>query len=160
MRIANPMPLEIERKFLVISEAWKAHSGSLIRQGYLNCDPRSIVRIRVSGDSAWICIKTPSTGVTRAEFEYPIPRGDADVLLALCEAPLVEKIRYRLQFAGRLWEIDEFQGANAGLVIAEVELERAEDPVALPAWIGAEITEDPRYFNSNLAAHPYHQWKE
>lgn len=152
------MAVEIERKFLVVGNAWKTAQGMFIRQGYLNRDPQRTVRIRVSGDSAWIALKGLTTGATRSEFEYPIPRNDADALIALCEPPILEKTRYRLRHAGRLWEIDEFQGENAGLVVAEVELGSEDDRLDLPPWIGAEVTDDPRYFNSNLVAQPYRQW--
>jgi CYTH domain-containing protein len=152
------MGTEVERKFLVVGKAWKTAPGSLVRQGYLNRDPKRTVRIRVDGEKAWITVKGITIGATRSEFEYRIPRKDADALLQLCEAPLVEKTRRRIKHAGHLWEVDEFYGDNAGLVVAEVELKHECDPVKLPPWIGAEVTHDPRYFNSNLVQHPYRQW--
>jgi adenylate cyclase len=154
------MATEIERKFLVVGDAWKTGAGVLVRQGYLNRDPQRTVRIRVSGDAAWITVKGITTGATRSEFEYAIPRDDAAALLALCEPPILEKTRHRIQHAGHCWEIDEFHGDNAGLVVAEVELEQENEPLELPPWIGPEVTADPRYFNSNLAAHPYRQWSD
>lgn len=152
------MGTEIERKFLVVGAAWKCARASRICQGYLNRDPKRTVRIRVDGEKAWITVKGITIGATRPEFEYRIPRKDADALLQSCEQPLVEKTRYRRKYAGILWEIDEFHGANAGLILAEVELKSESDPVKLPHWIGAEVTHDPRYFNSNLVRHPYRQW--
>ena len=151
------MALEIERKFLVVGEAWKTAAGSRIAQGYLNLDPRRTVRVRVSDGAAWLTIKGLTVGATRLEFEYPIPIEDAEALLKLCESS-VEKTRRRLEHAGRCWEVDEFHGDNAGLVIAEIELESETATVELPSWVGAEVTHDPRYFNSNLAARPYRAW--
>jgi adenylate cyclase len=152
------MAVEIERKFLVAGDAWKTGSGLPIRQGYLSRVPQRTVRIRVSGESASICVKGMSKGARRAEFEYAIPREDAEALLALCERPVIVKSRYRVQYAGRRWEIDEFHEENAGLVVAEIELERENDLVDLPPWVGAEVTDDPRYFNANLVANPYSRW--
>jgi len=152
------MAVEIERKFLVSGDAWKIASGSLIRQGYLSRDPERTVRVRVSGDSAWLCVKGLNHGMTRSEFEYSIPRADAAALLAMCAGPLIEKTRHRVDYAGHCWEIDEFHGQNAGLVVAEVELAQPTDMVDFPPWIGAEVTEDARYFNSNLASCPYSLW--
>jgi len=152
-------PVEIERKFLVVGNGWKTAPGSLIRQGYLNRDPLRTVRIRVDGEKAWITVKGLTIGATRPEFEYRIPRKDAEGLLQLCEPPLVEKTRRRIRHAGHVWEVDEFHGDNAGLVVAEVELKHESDLVKLPSWIGAEVTHDPRYFNSNLVQNPYRQWR-
>lgn len=153
------MPLEIERKFLVVGDSWKSGHGSLIRQGYLSCNPAGIVRVRVSEDSAWITVKSTTTGTTRKEFEYPIPVADAAEMLAICKCPVIEKTRRYIQHAGRSWEIDEFHGENAGLVVAEIELKSEGDVVDLPPWVGAEVTNDSRYYNSNLAVHPYTRWE-
>jgi adenylate cyclase len=152
------MGVEIERKFLVKGDAWKTGRGELIRQGYLSFDRDRTVRVRTSGDAAWLTIKGKTTGATRKEFEYSIPLGDALELLAMCERPILEKTRYRIEHAGRFWEIDEFHGENAGLFVAEVELNDESDQLELPNWIGNEVTNDPRYYNSNLAAHPYSHW--
>lgn len=154
------MALEIERKFLVVGRSWRSDRGTLLRQGYLNRDPQRTVRIRVSDDSAWITVKGLTTGASRSEFEYSIPVADAEALLALCERPLLEKTRYRIQHSGLWWDLDEFHGDNAGLIIAEVELTHENDAVDLPPWVGTEVTNDPRYFNSNLAVHPYRHWPE
>lgn len=154
------MPLEIERKFLVTGEGWRTTSGRLIRQGYLSLDPERTVRIRSAGDSAWITIKGLSNGPTRAEFEYPVPTHDLQPLLDLCHRPLVEKTRHRVEHEGHTWEIDEFHGDNAGLVVAEIELEQEDATIPLPGWLGREVTTDRRYFNSNLSINPYRNWKD
>lgn len=154
------MAVEIERKFLVIGQPWLQAPGVWFRQGYLNRDKARTVRVRVAGAAAFLTIKGVSVGATRAEFEYPIPLADAEALLALCEGPLVEKTRYLLDHAGMRWELDVFAGDNAGLVVAEVELLSEDQVFARPDWLGNEVTQDARYFNSNLAQHPYRQWAE
>lgn len=148
------MPLEIERKFLVTGTAWRTPDGQRLVQGYLNRDKARTVRVRIAGPLAFLTIKGATTGASRAEFEYPVPLADAEALLALCEGPLIEKIRHRVAFGGLLWEVDEFLGHLAGLVVAEVELDREDQTVDLPPWVGAEVTHDPRYFNSNLVNRP------
>ena len=155
------MSLEIERKFLVNGDAWRALGEPvLIRQGYLSAVPERIVRVRVAGDRAWITVKGISFGATRLEFEYPIPLKDAsDMLDGFCERPVLEKRRTRIPLGGVNWEVDEFLGENAGLIVAEVELRTPDQPLVLPDWIGPEVTGDPRYFNSSLAAHPYARWQ-
>jgi adenylate cyclase len=152
------MPQEIERKFLVTGTAWRSAAGTLYRQGYLNRDKARTVRVRVAGEQAFLTIKGVTTGATRAEFEYPIPVADAEQLLALCDGPLIEKVRHIVQVDGTCWEVDEFLGDNAGLVVAEVELQAEDQPFARPPWLGAEVTHDARYYNSNLATHPYRHW--
>ena len=154
------MKIEIERKFLLNSDAWRAGvTGVLYRQGYLCTDPERTVRVRIGGDTAILAIKGGSDGIARAEFEYPTPPAEATHLLEhLCLQPLVEKYRYHVPFAGLTWEIDEFVGANAGLLLAEVELERIDQPVPLPPWIGREVSGDPRYYNAYLARHPFSTW--
>jgi adenylate cyclase len=151
--------VEIERKFLLAGEGWRAlGTPLLLRQGYLSSDKQRVVRVRVEGEQAYMTIKGKSVGATRGEWEYPIPLADANELLALCEQPLVEKYRRRIEFAGNVWEVDEFLGANQGLVVAEIELQAEDQPFDKPDWIGAEVTHDPRYYNSNLARHPYSGW--
>ena len=152
------MPVEIERKFLVKGDEWKRDNGMHIVQGYLNYDRERTVRVRISGAKAFLTIKGISTGATRAEFEYEISVVDAAQLLRLCEGPLIEKTRHTVVYAGMTWEVDEFHGANEGLVVAEIELETAEQTFSRPAWIGQEVTADTRYFNSNLAVNPYASW--
>lgn len=156
------MQIEIERKFLLKSDAWReGATGILYRQGYLCTDPERTVRVRIGGGTAILAIKGAGDGVARPEFEYPIPLAEATQLLdTLCLKPLVEKYRYLVPFAGLTWEIDEFLGANTGLLLAEVELEQVDQPVPLPPWIGTEVTGDPRYYNAYLARHPYSSWNE
>lgn len=154
------MGREIERKFLVTSDAWRgAGPGTSIRQGYLSLDPERTVRIRTAGDQAWITIKGLTQGAARDEFEYAIPLKDADAMLdRLRVGPVLEKTRTRVPFGGRTWEVDEFRGENAGLVVAELELDAEDATVALPPWVGREVTRDPRYYNSHLAMNPWSRW--
>ncbi len=153
------MAIEIERKFLVNSKDWKISEPVQIRQGYLNRDPDRTVRIRAAGNQAWITVKGRTIGSVRSEFEYPIPLDDADALLLLCERPLLEKRRYHFEHDGRTWEVDEFLGANEGLVVAEIELDTPDAEFSMPSWIGIEVTNDSRYFNSNLYVNPFTTWK-
>lgn len=150
------MPLEIERKFLVTSDAWRAGArATSIRQGYLSNGGGATVRVRVADGAAFITVKSKTEGHSRAEFEYPIPLAHAEIMLeTLCARPLIEKTRYTLQHAGRVWTVDVFEGENDGLVMAEVELEDANDVVELPGWVGEEVTDDPRYRNSALVHAP------
>lgn len=154
------MGIEIERKFLVAGEGWRVQAASQTHfsQGYLSRDPARTVRVRIAGDAAFLTIKGATTGATRAEFEYPLPVADAQQLLALCDGPVVEKIRHLCPHEGMTWEVDEFLGANAGLLVAEIELESEGQPFARPAWLGAEVTGDGRYVNANLAVRPYSSW--
>ncbi len=154
------MGIEIERKFLLKNADWRQGAlGTVFRQGYLSTDPERTVRVRLEGERGRLTIKGKSTGISRAEYEYEIPPAEATELLeTLCLRPLIEKTRYRVEHAGRVWEIDEFQGVNAGLLIAEVELESATAEFDLPAWIGQEVSDDPRYFNASLVEHPYVDW--
>lgn len=154
------MGVEIERKFLLRDERWKAlGQGVLIRQGYLSSHGDRIVRVRIVGQKAILTIKGKSQGATRGEWEYPIPLADAEVFLdTLCEKPIIEKFRYRIPHDGMTWEIDEFLGDNAGLVVAEIELEAEDQPFSKPDWIGEDVTHDTRYVNANLLRHPYSKW--
>jgi adenylate cyclase len=155
------MGTEIERKFLVTGDGWKA-SGQPQRmtQGYLCRDAARTVRVRLAGDQAFLTVKGTSVGATRAEFEYPGPVVDAKQLLALCDGPLIDKTRYTLTHAGMVWEVDEFHGDNAGLVVAEIELTSEDQAFEPPQWLGREVTDDRRYFNSSLAVQPYSSWGE
>lgn len=152
------MPIEIERKFRVTGTAWRTADGQRICQGYLNRDQHRTVRVRVAGAQAFLTIKGVTTGATRAEFEYAIPLADAETLLALCDGPLIDKVRHRVEHGGLLWEVDEFLGDNAGLVVAEVELASEGQAITLPPWVTEEVTTDSRYFNSSLATHPFNRW--
>ncbi len=154
------MGIEIERKFLVVGDDWRAAPGVPCAQGYLNRDKQRTVRVRIVESRAWLTIKGANAGATRAEFEYPIPVADAEQLLALCDGPLVRKLRRVVVHAGATWEIDEFQGDNAGLVVAEIELPSEDTEFEAPPWLGAEVTHDARYFNSNLATAPFSTWAE
>jgi adenylate cyclase len=152
--------VEIERKFLLAGAAWRAlGTPVLLRQGYLCAQAGRTVRVRVEGARGTLTIKGPSTGATRAEWEYDIPLADADALLdTLCERPFIEKYRRRIEHGGKVWEVDEFLGENAGLCVAEIELASEDEAFDRPEWIGAEVTHDPRYFNSALMRHPYSRW--
>lgn len=153
------MALEIERKFLVRNENWRTVNGTPYRQGYLNSDLHRVVRVRTMGETAVLTVKGLNTGAVRREFEYDIPLTDANEMLDnLCERPLIEKTRYRIEFAGHTWEVDEFFGENTGLVVAEIELDSEDENFERPDWLGKEVTADPRYFNSNLVLRPYTIW--
>jgi adenylate cyclase len=155
------MGKEIERKFLVTGEAWRKGEVSDYRQGYLSIDKQRTVRVRVAGDVARLTVKGITEGATRAEYEYPIPVADAKSMLeTLCLRPLIEKRRYRIRHGGMTWEIDEFLGENAGLVVAEIELETVQQPFDKPSWVGEEVTSDPRYYNANLVTRPYTTWEK
>jgi CYTH domain-containing protein len=150
---------EIERKFLVSGTGWRRGEGESIRQGYLSTAAERTVRVRARGGRGTLTIKGLARGAARAEFEYEIPLADAECLLdTLCERPLLEKRRHRVEHAGLTWEIDEFLGDNLGLVVAEVELAREDQAVDKPAWVGREVTDDPRYSNANLVRCPYRRW--
>jgi len=154
------MAKEIERKFLVKGDAWRGQDvGKRYRQGYLSTVKEHTVRVRTVGDKGFLTVKGINTGATRAEFEYEIPVVDANEMLDnLCERPLIEKTRYRIRLGGLLWEVDEFEGENRGLVTAEVELKDESQSVPLPGWIDREVTGEPRYFNANLVARPFSRW--
>jgi adenylate cyclase len=154
------MGQEIERKFLVKNDSWRGQdNGKRYRQGYLSTVKERTVRVRTTGDKAFLTIKGITVGASRSEYEYEIPGADANEMLdQLCERPLIEKTRYRIPNAGLVLEIDEFEGENRGLITAEVELKDEHQSVTLPGWIGEEVTGDPRYFNANLVAKPFTTW--
>jgi len=161
------MGIEIERKFLVTSDDWRAAAHAVIpmAQGYINDTAamdsgaqKASVRVRIQGDAAYLNIKSRELGHTRQEFDYPIPVGDARDLLALCVGGLIDKRRHLVHHGGLLWEVDEFLGDNAGLVVAEVELQSADQAFDRPGWAGAEVTDELRYYNLALASHPYSRW--
>ncbi|ALN90735.1 CYTH domain-containing protein [Lysobacter gummosus] len=163
------MGIEIERKFLVIGESWReaAHKVVPMAQGYLNdlaaMDTgamKASVRVRIAGDEAFLNLKSRELGHTRQEFDYPIPVEDARGLLALSVGGMVDKRRHYVQYEGHLWEVDEFLGDNAGLVVAEIELASADAEFAKPDWAGAEVTDSVRYYNLALATRPYAQWTQ
>lgn len=154
------MGVEIERKFLVASDAWRSLSTGvrMLRQGYIAIDDGNTVRIRIEGDRAWLTIKGKQSGLERAEFEYALAAVDADSLLLLCGGRLVEKTRHLVPHAGLVFEVDEFHGANEGLVLAELELPDAGITVSLPAWIEREVSADTRYSNASLSVAPFRSW--
>lgn len=155
------MATEIERKFLVRGDAWRKGAAAVrIEQGYLLVSDERTVRVRIRGDQGFLTIKGRQSGATRPEFEYPIPVEDARQLIDhLCIHPTICKIRHTQNWRGFTWEIDEFEKENTGLVVAEIELQHPDQPFPFPTWIGEEVTDDPRYLNSNLAIHPYKDWR-
>ena len=154
------MGTEIERKFLPRNDGWRGLApGKPYVQGYLSGDGRCSVRVRIADGKATLNIKSATVGAVRSEFEYPLPVEDARrMLAAFAVSPLIEKTRYVVAYKGAYWEIDEFHGANQGLVVAEIELEREDQVFERPHWIGEEVTDDPRYYNASLARVPYSQW--
>lgn len=154
------MGVEIERKFLVHGDAWRAlGQGTDYRQGYLLIEKDRTIRVRVGGGEAFLTIKSAAVGLQRSEFEYEIPVEDANLMLdRLCIRPLIEKTRYRIEMDDVVWEVDEFHGENEGLIIAEVELEHESQQVDLPEWIGEEVSHDHRYSNASLVKKPYNRW--
>lgn len=163
------MGIEIERKFLLASDAWReaVHEIVPMAQGYINDQAamdsgaqRASVRVRIAGDAAFLNLKSRELGRSRQEFDYPIPVDDARALLRLCVGGKIDKRRHLLRHGAHLWEIDEFLGDNAGLVVAEIELDALDAVFERPAWLGVEVTELARYYNLALAARPYAQWSE
>jgi len=153
------MGVEIERKFLVRDDHWRGLGTPVhYAQGYLVADGIRTVRIRIAGEEGYLTIKGESTGISRLEFEYPIPVPEAFELLKLCATPVIEKFRTKVLHADKTWEVDEFEGRNTGLVVAEIELKSEDEPFEIPSWIGEEVTSDLRYYNSRLAIHPFQEW--
>jgi adenylate cyclase len=156
------MGKEIERKFLVLSDKYRllGHAEQYI-QGYLSLAPERIVRIRMEGEMGVITIKGMSEGIVRSEYEYLIPANEAlEILETLCHQPLIRKLRYKVQISSHTWEVDEFQEENEGLVVAEIELDDANETFEVPDWIGKEVTSEKRYTNSNLVVKPYSTWQD
>jgi adenylate cyclase len=154
------MAIEIERKFLTKADSWRQTAqGKLYRQGYIPTVGKQAVRVRVVEDQGYLTLKGPVVNYSRLEFEYPIPLDDAMQMLdRLCIPPLIEKIRYQIPWGDLVWEVDEFQGDNTGLILAEVELTDPQQAIVLPDWVGKEVTGDPRYYNSYLSKHPFSRW--
>ena len=152
--------MEIERKFLLKDDSWRLSAvGKKYHQGYLSSNKERTVRIRTMDDRGYLTIKGIAKGAVRVEYEYEIPATEAQAMLEdLCEKPLIEKIRYKIEHQGLVWEVDEFYGENQGLIMAEVELDFKDQKFEKPEWVGAEVTGDSKYFNSNLIHHPYSQW--
>jgi len=156
------MAIEIEHKFLLANDGWRKQISHSVkyRQGYLSSQPTSSIRVRISDDHAWLNIKTATIGTHRYEYEYEIPMSDANEILDnLCKKPLIEKTRHFVTHDDNLWEIDEFEGDNQGLIVAEIELDETGQSFSKPSWLGLEVTSDLRYYNNNLAIHPYSEWR-
>lgn len=154
------MPKEIERKFLVVSDEYKSSPRKYYKQGYLSVEPDKTVRVRVVGDKGFLTVKGRNDGISRAEYEYEIPAADAnDMLDNLVKTGVIEKWRYVCVVDGKKWEVDEFLGDNAGLVVAEIELQSEDEPFTKPAWAGDEVSGDARYYNSSLSQNPYKNWR-
>lgn len=155
------MGIEIERKFLLRNDDWRAEAdtGTRMRQGYFAGPQRASIRVRIEGESANLNIKSAELGIRRLEFEYPVPLDEGEQMLdELCEKPLIEKTRYHVRHANFVWEVDVFEGDNAGLVVAEIELPSEDASFEKPAWLGDEVSDDPRYYNVSLVTHPYCDW--
>ncbi|MDB5131413.1 MAG: hypothetical protein JWR02_1162 [Mucilaginibacter sp.] len=155
------MGVEIERKFLVDHAKWnrvQKPKGTPYRQGYLLNDGLRTIRVRVTDKKGYITLKGATSGISRKEFEYDIPLADGIELLDAFARSQVEKIRYRIRFKGKLWEVDEFSGDNAGLVMAEIELKGEDEEFDKPAWVTCEVSDDERYYNSNLSVKPFSKW--
>lgn len=155
------MPREIERKFLLRNDSWRASVDATRRlvQGYLPGMETASVRVRISGDDARLNIKSATLDVSRLEYEYPLPLEEAEEMLEqLCARPLIEKTRHYVPHAGHLWEVDVFAGDNAGLVVAEIELAAPDEAFERPPWVGDEVSDDPRYYNVSLVTHPFKDW--
>jgi adenylate cyclase len=152
---------EIERKFLVTDDSWRARVDHSVRQiqGYLGSVDTCSIRIRVEGDQANLNIKSATLGVSRREYDYSIPLDEAEEMLAqLCRKPLIEKTRHHIHAGKHTWEVDEFHGDNAGLIVAEIELVHPDEPFKRPDWLGEEVSHDTRYYNVCLVEHPYKEW--
>lgn len=155
------MAAEIERKFLVTSDEYR-HLAEPVpyRQGYIAIMIDKVVRIRTVGDKGYITVKARINDTTRKEYEYEIPLADTLAMFnEVCTNGMIEKFRYKIRYDGFVWEVDEFQGNNKGLVVAEIELTSEDQPFHKPLWVGKEVTGDPRYLNANLALNPFTKWK-
>lgn len=154
------MALEIERRYLIKNTGWHGLApGVTYRQGYMSVDPARTVRVRVVGEEAWLTIKSQISHAVRYEFEYTIPKADAETMMDTMCPMVVEKQRHRIEHGGFIWEVDEFFGENAGLVLAEIELPSEDTPFELPDWIGDEVTQDSRYTNAYLSTYPFTRWQ-
>jgi adenylate cyclase len=158
------MPQEIERKYLVTGDGWKrlATSSQALAQGYIANTPQASVRVRIAdgGGAAWLSVKSAVPGTTRQEFEYAIPVAEARELLRLASGAVINKTRHHVPVGAHVFEVDVFEGENTGLTVAEVELDSEHENIALPDWIGAEVSHDRRYYNAALSAHPFTRWTQ
>jgi CYTH domain-containing protein len=154
------MAIEIERRFLVRDKRYRQLAKPIYyRQGYLSTAKDRIVRVRVKGEKAFLAVKGTTNGITRTEYEYEIPAAEAERMLEqLCKKPVIEKDRYKIEYDGMVWDVDEFHGPNEGLVVAEVHLDREDQKITMPEWIGEEVSHEPKYFSSSLVQNPYSKW--
>lgn len=163
MSSPNAEPLEIERKFLIVGDGWRSlveGAPKRLSQGYLCSDSQKSVRVRIAGERATITIKGAREGISRLELQYDIPVPHAELMLALCQKPLIDKTRHIVRHDGMKWEVDLFHGENEGLQVAEIELEHEAQPVKVPDWVGREVSHEARYYNSCLAKNPYSSWPD
>ena len=156
------MAIEIERKFLVKERPFAMAKRSLkINQGYILNEKSKVIRVREKGDDYFLTIKGNNIGISRLEYDFPISKDDAEELIIhFCKTTLIEKTRHYVEHKGHTWEVDEFHGTNDGLIVAEIELESEDEKFEIPNWIGQEVTQDERYYNMNLAVHPYTSWEK
>ena len=155
------MATEIERKFLVNKSLFKPTSeGEYIAQGYLSSTPERTVRVRIKNNRGFLTIKGKNRGISRSEFEYEIPEPDARELLNLCEPSIIVKRRHIINVNNSIWEVDVFEGDNNGLIVAEIELQSEDEIFSRPDWLGDEVSNDARYYNSNLSKRPYNTWNK
>ena len=156
------MAIEIERKFLVKERPFAMAKKSLkINQGYILNEKSKVIRVREKGDDYFLTIKGNNIGISRLEYDFPISKDDAEELIIhFCKTTLIEKTRHYVEHKGHTWEVDEFHGTNDGLIVAEIELESEDEKFEIPNWIGQEVTQDERYYNMNLAVHPYTSWEK
>ncbi|MCC8427057.1 CYTH domain-containing protein [Mucilaginibacter sp. UR6-11] len=155
------MGIEIERKFLVDHDKWQLlpkPQGCIMRQGYIVNEPDRTIRLRLAGDKAYLTFKSGTSGISRREYEYEIPVNEAAELFEQFVKAGLQKTRYCITYMDKLWEVDVFEGDNYGLIIAEIELKREDEPFELPEWVTTEVSEDARYYNANLSLKPYNTW--
>ncbi len=155
------MPVEIERKYLVVNDKWKLHveSEATLKQGYLATLPNASIRVRVAKGSAHLNIKSVTLGISRSEYEYEIPLEEGEEILAnLTAGPIIDKVRYKVRCGNHIWDLDLFHGDNEGLIVAEVELDAEDETFEMPEWAGEEVSGDPKYYNASLVKRPYCDW--
>jgi CYTH domain-containing protein len=157
------MAVEIERKFLVDKKNWEKvvkPMGSYYKQGYILTEPEKTIRIRINADEAFLTIKGKTENFSRSEFEFSIPLKDAEEMLKIFAGNVIEKVRYKIKYEGKLWEVDVFREDNYGLILAEIELQNEDEEFTVPEWVLKEVTGDERYYNSYLSKHPYKEFKD
>ena len=154
------MAIEIERKFLIKKKPFSIAKMSLkINQGYIINEKSKVIRVREKGDDYFLTIKGNNIGISRLEYDFPISKEDAkELIFHFCKTTLIEKTRHYIEYKGHTWEVDEFHGKNTGLIVAEIELDSEDEKFEIPDWVGEEVTQDDRYYNMNLAIHPFTSW--